>query len=1142
MATKLERAAQIYRSLGYEEASPNEVMELGIGTKEEQRIAKDGLKSGSWTEFKQLSKNTYGSVKLVDVDLEKLAIFAIKVGVNANRAAQVLRPNNELSFAAIASRGAQYASDFIRFACNAKRRGWEHSSSVYGMLCVNLVHRLNLPIPESVEYIKDWSVYAANALGVLKPERNHDAHFAPTLEEISSRFRAHIALGISLNAPATGPFSDVLLEGVKRDLLPKDKATELIFFALDLSTRPGDRKAWMDKLGQIGLDDDEIVRRGETLIPLLSLGDTSVIERFAPVLIAHTPEEHLLSILIAASSGNAKRIKQLVLKAASDRPKPQTDNGLSEWVAQWMQDEDQTISKRAQKLAAAWEIRLDEAPTANARSVQGLWQATPKLWQVPTFELGEISPEHLTELTAEICNRRADVSDVVLEQFLAMANAVAYRSPADAKLSLAGIRTNDVRAPHMLGVWAKNKELFVTIDPVRERFVQGKEVLRKDYTDLMRARDYVICSNIDRLPCMLSTPSNLDLSITVTDLADRLVQYQAAQCTFVFEPDLQLALARLDMSGATDADLQKLAQAKLFVQLPDGEKIRDEQGKPLLAGELVCAYLKDPFVELPLNTKNRYFWSVDIELPKSLRALPNRFGYNREDLFSIFPSWGDFALSCVRRESEVNHGLGIAIRQIARRRNPLPGGALMNLLAAQAYMNDTIAEDVIAATKEAWSRGLLLPNTAEVKHLDWRDDGISNLSSLAESMDHIAQDGILSVVWQAADDLIAESLNAPRMVTGTADIAKLLQTYLDEVVHAVQQGLAPQSALALPGIRRLAQKNGSSMAVTIAKDVVSKLNALPFELTGAHNEAEQPNPKKQTQTKKTAKAKPAASHANFDLLIPEIPFADIWKLPEPLPIIEDHVSLRAERLDSGRSVKPLLFRLTLPDSAHEYQVLIDGWMYGLNNEGQTRALESPPNAPFGSEHQTAVWLHWDTAENKLMPSPFRDWRNHTDAPLKGEPAPLSAAMLTMIVGLLTQDGDAVYSIPRAVERLVQSGALGIDMLRRATGALLPYEDVSPAKLVRVLEKMPTLLPVFWVMLTECVRFAGAKTAAESRPPTWVNRVLDVCLYHAYYLREAMHQGLIPPEDAQWAGLDAIANCKAKSAAVQKAKLLREILR
>ena len=157
MASKLESAVAIYRSLGYEETAYENILSLGIGTKEEQAIARDGLKSGEWVQIKQLSENSYGFAPVVDVDLKKLAVFAVRIGVEAKRAANVIGRGDEIALQAIMDRGENYAIHFISAAESGNRRAWEHSLSVLGMLCLKLVHRMNLPIPESVEYMKDWA-------------------------------------------------------------------------------------------------------------------------------------------------------------------------------------------------------------------------------------------------------------------------------------------------------------------------------------------------------------------------------------------------------------------------------------------------------------------------------------------------------------------------------------------------------------------------------------------------------------------------------------------------------------------------------------------------------------------------------------------------------------------------------------------------------------------------------------------------------------------------------------------------------------------------------------------------------------------------------------------------------------------------
>ena len=102
--------------------------------------------------------------------------------------------------------------------------------------------------------------------------------------------------------------------------------------------------------------------------------------------------------------------------------------------------------------------------------------------------------------------------------------------------------------------------------------------------------------------------------------------------------------------------------------------------------------------------------------------------------------------------------------------------------------------------------------------------------------------------------------------------------------------------------------------------------------------------------------------------------------------------------------------------------------------------------------------------------------------------------------------------------------------------ILQSPVVSPARLVRSIEKDVNLLPVLWPMLTESIKFAGAQIAAGGKPVLWVNRVLDVCLLHSPYLLEATKRGYIPR--GEWAGLDDIAGARVKSMAVGKAAALK----
>ena len=1146
MASKLESTVAIYRSLGYEETAYENILSLGIGTKEEQEIARDGLKSGEWVQIKQLSENSYGFAPVVDVDLKKLAVFAVRIGVEAKRAANVIGRGDETALQAIMARGENYAAHFISAAESGNRRAWEHSLSVLGMLCLKLLHRMNLPIPESVEYMKDWAAASSVILLETKKDYLFDDSFTLEKEEILGRFIEHIEKGISLNMPGTGPFPDLLFFGVENHLLSKEAAKEYIFDALYIAKRPGDRKAWVELLDKLGCTEKDFLERAENLIPLLGLGESPLLERIAPVLIENISEELLYPVLISCTSAKVKKTKKMLLNSLLKREKPKSANDFAEWLSLYLQDEDKSIAGLAEKLALSWGLRLEQEESNE--ELRGLWRECPKLWKVPRFSLGDKTAESLTDMVALLSERKDCVEDLLFEQFLALANQIAYKNPEEAKMSLLGIPNSDSGTLWTLGRWARGIEIK-PVEESRQRFWQGeKENVRIEYRELLTMRRELLFRTMGQWPCLLSTPSFEDLSISVEDLLERLSLYRAEKFSYVSEPDLQLALTRLDMETFSQEDIskckeerskcvEKLQELDLKIQLPSGGFLQDEEGKDILLGELLAAYLQDPYVEPVFFPGETPYWKVELKMPESIKALPYRLSYSHNAQFSIFPNWGDYSLTAVHRDFEVYHGQGIILRQLARRRKPLSKGALMNWIAVFGRLSDENAEEALKANKEAWERGLLLPGIADISYLDWSGGELSNLANLAAAMDFMANEGMLSLVWKAACDAVEESLKMPRILAGTAELVKFLRDYLDEVIFAVEKKLAPKEALEMKPIRILAGKSGSSKAVSYAKEILEKL--LSIETEQIQNVKKVGLRENQGTIDDTSKSKIIAS------VEPPADFEKVWlPLLEGKELIEDHATFRIKAIELRKKEKVFQFDLDLPeDSDCSYQVVISGWLYGLAHEGQVSGTKvdrrGDRNDKIDAEKE--VWLHYDNKKGKIVVSEFRNWRGENKAPLEGEATPYSKLFLSFAVALLAQDGDSIYGAKSLFKELVQSGTLSLESLRKITRLLLSYEEISPAKLVRIAEKEKELLSICWGMLWECIKDAGVKTVETGKPPAWINRILDICIYYAAYLRKAAKRGSISKEDALWPGLLEMANCGAKSTAVKKAKELFEIL-
>ena len=1171
MASKQERAVEIYRSLGYEETAYENILSLGIGTKEEQEIARDGLKSGEWVQIKQLSENSYGFAPVVDVDLKKLAVFAVRIGVEAKRAANVIGRGDETALQAIMARGENYAAHFISAAESGNRRAWEHSLSVLGMLCLKLLHRMNLPIPESVEYMKDWAAASSVILLETKKDYLFDDSFTLEKEEILGRFIEHIEKGISLNMPGTGPFPDLLFFGVENHLLRKEAVKEYIFDALYIAKRPGDRKAWVELLDKLGCTEKDFLERAENLIPLLGLGESPLIERFAPVLIENISEELLYPVLISCTSAKVKKTKKMLLNSLLKREKPKSANDFAEWLSLYLQDEDKSIAGLAEKLALSWGLVVEQEESNKA--LLGLWRESPELWEVPRFSLGEGTAESLTDMVALLSDRKDCVEDLLFEQFLALANRIAYKNPEEAKMSLLGIPNSGAGTLWALGRWARGIEIK-PVEESRQRFWQGeKEIVRIEYRELLTMRRENLFRTMGQWPCLLSTPSYEDLSISVEDFLERLSLYRAEKFSYVSEPDLQLALTRLDMETFSQEEVskckeerskcvEKLQELDLKIQLPSGGFLQDEEGKDILLGVLITAYLQDPYVEPVFFPGETPYWKVELKMPESLKALPYRLSYSHNALFSIFPNWGDYSLTAVHRDFEVYHGQGIILRQLARRRKPLSKGALMNWIAVFGKLSDENAEDALIANREAWERGLLLPGLANISYLDWSGGELSNLANLAAAMDFMANEGMLSLLWKAACDAVEQSLKMPRILAGTAELVKFLRDYLDEVILAVEKKLASKEALEMKAIRILAGKSGSSKAVSYAKEILEKLVSIETEqIQSAKNAGLRENSGRKDHAalnedislinEKGLREYPgtikSTSKSNLITSV-ETPadFEKVWlPLPEGKELIEDHVIFRVKAIELRKNEKVFQFDLDLPEDLNcSYQVVIAGWLYGLAHEGQVSGKKLDRRVDRNGkmiEEENEGWLHYDSAQEKIVVSEFRNWRGGNKSPLEGEATPYSKLFLSFVVALLAQDGDSIYGAKSLFKELVQSGTLSLKIVRDITRLLLSYEEISPAKLVRIVEKESELLSICWGMLWECIKDAGEKTAEAGKPPVWINRILDICIYYGAYLREAAKRGSISKEDALWPGLLEIANCGAKSTAVKKAKELAEIL-
>lgn len=164
----LNESLAVYRALGWTDATPDlppeAILALPLGTPEQQRTARAGLQSGEWGSFEALDAASYGWRSWLGegVHAGLLALFAIRVGVSAKRAVAVAPASgaigDELLTAVIADRGAEYAQSFVTHASARGGRMWIDATSRFAGSTVRLVHEFSLPVPERLDYLRDWAV------------------------------------------------------------------------------------------------------------------------------------------------------------------------------------------------------------------------------------------------------------------------------------------------------------------------------------------------------------------------------------------------------------------------------------------------------------------------------------------------------------------------------------------------------------------------------------------------------------------------------------------------------------------------------------------------------------------------------------------------------------------------------------------------------------------------------------------------------------------------------------------------------------------------------------------------------------------------------------------------------------------------
>ncbi len=617
----LAESLRIFRELGWEKASSDDVLALPLGTAQQQKTAKNGLLTGEWSSLGQTGDNSWGWINHVGVDTDLLGAFAIRLGVPAKRAAEVFPTGLPVAAQGelLASRGEKFLSQFL-----AQRRARVRFA---GAIAYAVSSAPDIPIPNDPGYLESWATRADSAIRVADGETTGFPENLLPYETVASRFAEHLRAVLTSGVTTTGNWIGVIGRGVARGLVDRDEARDLVLHAMESAQRPIDRKEFATVLmDDLGAPDAYVLQHVGVVVSALSFGDDALINRFAPILLATADDDLTLQVMLIGLSAKSAKAKAGVLEAALAHPAPSAETAaiIGESAADLRTAKDKKVSKLAARLIDEWGLDAEEPAAAAPSAPRGLWQPTPPLAPVPRFDAGPATIENLTALTSTLLAGAGESLDLPVERFLATANAVARDDIEGVRGALRTVPQRWTPGLHPVHGWRTGGSIIGSDE-------HDENSHRRQYDSAPRACAAAVFQRLGEIPVLLSTPSWDDYRIDPGDLADRLDRY-AADDTAVLEADLQLALPRIDRTLLSDTVRARLHSSPVPIVLQDGNTM------PVTAGEVLTAWFATPF-EHPGEDDDGFVNPIPAH--PALTGFPDRRGTARAVPLTEYPNWAD---------------------------------------------------------------------------------------------------------------------------------------------------------------------------------------------------------------------------------------------------------------------------------------------------------------------------------------------------------------------------------------------------------------------------------------------------------------------------------------------------------------------
>lgn len=420
------------------------------------------------------------------------------------------------------------------------------------------------------------------------------------------------------------------------------------------------------------------------------------------------------------------------------------------------------------------------------------WKSAPPLWEVPRFETGIVTVAN-TAAALQQLPATTDFSTVAVEEFWAKFVALAATDFPGAIRAVQG--ASELTRSGTIAAWAQDPLNYQAANPLRGT--------------VSFARDQQILENAGLIPCLLSTPSFVDLSINFADFALRVDDYRYANVP-VLVTDLYLAMLRIDFRNTEWSEIEECAQGR------DIEvRVNSETSIWVNIAELCRSFQ----AEAVFATTEAF--GVDTANEPFAVFVRHCLGVAVEDV-PLVDDASDTIL--VWKQNGCDQSVGQFAEQVSYRRHLLSPETLINVLAIQRMTAKGPVPFARQALVDAWNRGLIDPWRVDISYLDW-SARLEKIPSFVAALVEIADEGLLALAWQTLDELLAFAADYDGRKIGILEVVRAVEQLLPKVRQGVADAVAPESALELRGLRAFAALTGRSKAVVEARKLVETLGS-----------------------------------------------------------------------------------------------------------------------------------------------------------------------------------------------------------------------------------------------------------------------------------------------------------------------------